>query len=206
MLWSPVWASFLESLYTHNSTAIGHVPTATNQNPHQPAPFLDRDAQTLVLEVRLLLELHGAPCQLPGCHVMYCNLQGLLFWLLKGGFQSSSGTTQCYRSSYSTHFDNSEIAGLNTENSQETIMQEPLEGGVLIMGSPFMCPLFGVFELAPLLRHEPAARVGKQARPVACGERDVLHLNKTLFSPGAPNITTCVCAYIYTYKQIDKHP
>ena len=37
-------------------------------------------------------------------------LQGLLFWLLKGGLKVSLGTVSWYRSSYGTDFDNSEIA------------------------------------------------------------------------------------------------
>ena len=36
--------------------------------------------------------------------------QGLLFWLLNGGFKVSSGTAKWYRNSYGTDFDNSEIA------------------------------------------------------------------------------------------------
>ena len=36
--------------------------------------------------------------------------QGLLFWLLKGGFRVSSGTVKWYISSYATDFDNSEMA------------------------------------------------------------------------------------------------
>ena len=47
---------------------------------------------------------------IPKVEGIWAIMQGLLFWLLKGGFKVSSGSVEWYRIIYGTDIDNSEIA------------------------------------------------------------------------------------------------